>query len=192
VLVLFDDALALLRDVVRQDRWILASDVHRHVLGRPDLPVGVRVRRAHLLAAVLEDLHVADPWVGHQLRVLIRPDLDDPLDRVERQLAEAEVVARRVADDAARPVLAVLRRNQRRVVVREDERLLVLRVPLAARALVARAEVAARVVLVQPLACDFVHVSLPRPLRALRRDEHPFAAERVVSSVRVHAHTFAE
>jgi len=150
--------------------------------------MGMRVRRAHHLPAVLEDLHVADPRVGEQLGVLLGPDVDHALDRVRRQVAQAEVVARRVAHDAARPILAVTFRNERGEVVREHERAVVVPVAHAAGALVARAEIAGRVLFRQPLGRHALDLSLPRSLRPLRRHQHPLAAQRVEAPVGMDGH----
>jgi hypothetical protein len=163
---------------------LLARDVHRHVLGRPDLAVRVRVARTHRGAAVLEDLDVADARVGAELLDLLRPDLDDPLDGLLRQRAEVEVVPRRVADDAAGAVLARALGDERRKVVREHEGAVVVRVPDAARARVPGAEVAGPIVLRQLLARRRLDLPLPRAAAPLRRDEHPLARERVPPPVR--------
>ena len=116
----------------------------------------MRVRSAHRRAAVLEDL---DPAIAlAELRGLRRPEVDDAAHISRRQLADADVVARREAQHPARalftfsPQQAALDVCVGRVgtecgeVVREDERAGVVGVGLAVGARVARAQVARRVV----------------------------------------------
>ena len=166
---------------------------------RPDLPVRVRVRAAHQLALVLERLH--PPVAGAQRRRLRRVRVDHRRDVGGRHLGQRQIVARREADHAARaphalrpeqrPAVGVVDRAvgvlQRREVVVEHERAAVARVGDAARALVARAEVAAGIVR-RPLAARRRLVTpLPRPLRALGRHQHPLAGQRVEAAVRPRA-----
>src|SRR5690606_10740331 len=69
--------------------------------------------------------------------------------------------------------LQVRGRQQRRIVVGEHERFAVVRVNCAARAFVAGAGVAGRVVPWLPLGTRFLDLALPRTLGPLRRDQHP-------------------
>jgi hypothetical protein len=72
-----------------------------------------------------------------------------------------------------------------RIVVREDERVLVGRVLCAARARVSRAEVARQVVARRRGHGRRFSLALPGALGAVRRDEDVLARERVNASVRV-------
>ena len=98
VVVLLDDPLPLVVQVVEQDSGtleslLLARDDRGHVLGRPDLPVRVRIARAHLRSSIFEDLDMSDVRVCAELLVLLRPGLDDLLDRFYRKVSETEVMA---------------------------------------------------------------------------------------------------
>ena len=92
------------------------------MLGRPDLTVRMRIARTHLLAAVFEDLDMADARVCAELPRTARSCLDDVLQRGEWELAEAEIMAWRITHDPADSVLAVAFRDERRDVVREHVR----------------------------------------------------------------------
>jgi hypothetical protein len=79
----------------------LARGVRGHGALRPHLPVRVRVAGAHHLAAVLEQLHVADLGARAQLGRLLRPQVDHAAHRGLAQRREGQVVPRREADHAA-------------------------------------------------------------------------------------------
>ena len=116
---------------------------------------------------------------------------------VGRHPAERQVVARREADDAADTTFAfgteeaVLHgrlgrvRPERREVVVEDERGVVVGVPMAVRPDVARAEIA--IGEIGRSVVDDLRLlgAEPRPERAARGDQHPLVDERVVPAVRV-------
>ncbi len=173
------------------------------MLGGPDLAVRVRVARAHHRAAVLEDLHVADPGAAGQLGVLLGPDVHHAPDRVTsisasvrswrgekqttRQMPRSLSATGAGAYRAHSRVDAYPRRRvgqQRGVVVVEHEGRGVVRVAHAAGALVAGAEVARRVVGRALLGGRMLDLALPGALRAVRRDQHPLAGERVEPAVR--------
>ena len=73
--------------------FLLARDDRGHVLGRPDLPVRVRIAGPHLRSSIFEDLDMSDVRVCAELLVLFCPGLDDPLDRCRGKVSETEVVA---------------------------------------------------------------------------------------------------
>ena len=208
MLVRLDDprAVRLLRRDVEQQRAarprvvralgrVLRGDGRRQRRPGPDLPVRVRVGGAHRLAPVLEHLDpaVLPPEVGR----LLRPQVDDAAHVGRRHLREREVVARREADDPARPLLALgaqqpvlerrvaRRRPERREVVGEHEGRVVGRVRLAVRPRVAGAQVAGRVEGRAGLDLRPLLAALPRPVRPAGRHEHPLVAQRVVAAVRL-------
>ena len=183
--------------VVGALRLPLAGRHERHGALRPDLAVGVRVARPHRLPLVLEDLDVRDVVARAELLVLRRPQVHDAAHGGELHVGERLVVARREAEHAAGARLVVRdeqpidvhRRTpaaggERGEVVLEDEGLGVLGVAVPADALVAGAEVAGRVVGRPPRDRGLLDLPLPRSLGAVRRDEHPLAAERVEAAVR--------
>ena len=106
--------------------------------GRPDLPVRMRVRAAHDLAAVLEDLHGADLSQAAERDRLFDPDVDDPLDVGDVHSGKRQIVTGRETHDPAdagltlgdeQPLLdpRVWRIGlQRREIIVEDERVLVV------------------------------------------------------------------
>lgn len=154
----------------------------------------MRIGGPHLGTPVLEDL---DPPVGRaELRRLLRPDVDHIPYRFSADVRERQVMAPAEADHPARAgfalgdeeaVLDALRAaigSERGEVVREDEGRVVLRVPGAARALVAGAQVALGVVRRPGIARRRLDLALPRTLGALRGDEDPLIGERVVASMR--------
>src|SRR5205085_448437 len=113
-------------------------------------------------------------------------------DLLRLQLGERQVMSRAVADyardafrraDAVRRVRRVqLRRRvgaDARVVVVEDEGLLVTRVGLAAHAMVAGAEVAGGVVHGRSLLFARDRLAAPRPVLPVRRNNNPLLAQRV-------------
>ena len=153
----------------------------------PDLPVGMRVRGAHRLAAVLEDL---DPLVVRpELGRLRGPDVDHGPDVGLRHQGKGHVVARREAQHPAGsglalgPQQAVVDplggdlRPQGGVVVGEHERPVVGRIDQTVRPGVRRAQVAGRVVGHVGRPARWVLAAQPRPARPLGRDEHPLVDE---------------
>ena len=99
MVVLLDDPLPFVVQVVEQDSgtlesFLLSRNNRRHMLGRPDLPVRVRIARAHLCSSIFEDLDMSDVGMCAELLILLCPGLDDPLDRWRRKVSETEVVAR--------------------------------------------------------------------------------------------------
>ena len=118
------------------ERGTLAQRLAGNRFGRPDLPVRVRIAGAHHRAAIFENLHVADPGIRRESRVLFNPGFDD-MPNVRRVHArQREIVPRRKTDDAADAAFRRRRekpvrsrrlagrhsRHQRRVVIVEDER----------------------------------------------------------------------
>ncbi len=136
----------------------LVLDFIRHDAGRPDLPVRMRIARAHHLAAILEDQHVSEVATRIELGELRSPGTHDACCFLLRQVAERQIVPRRIAQHAAF-ARDRLRREQSlafracitcriecRKVVRENVRLRVLQIHSTVRALVAGTQIALRIV----------------------------------------------
>src|SRR5207245_10755114 len=136
-----------------------------------------------------------DVGTAAQPLVLLGPDVDHAPNVGARHVREGEIVSRGKADDAAgtrlaardqqvvlevdlRRGLARLARAQGSEVVLEDERAGVRGIADAARAFVPRAEVAGGVVGRTVLWRPSLDLALPRALRTMRGDEHPFPGER--------------
>ena len=163
---------------------------------RPDLAVRMRVRAAHDLAAVLEDLDGGDVSARAEIDRLFDPDVDDALDVGDVHLRQRQVVARREAEHAAeagfafrheQPVLAPLRRRvrvERGEVVVEHERVPIVRIARAVGAEVAGTEIAIRIMGDRRRGGDRLALALPRALHPVRRDERPFAGQRIEAAVR--------
>ena len=156
----------------------------------------MRVRAAHDLAAVLEDLHRADVGAPAEIDRLLDPGVDHPLDVADLHLGDRQVVAGREAQDPAdagfalgdeEAVLDPLSRSvaaQRGEIVVEHEGVRVVGVLSAVRSHIAGAEVAGRVVGGQPGRGNRLAPALPRALHAMRRNQHPFAGQRVEPAMR--------
>ena len=167
------------------------------VAARPDLTVRVRVAGAHRGAAILEDLHRVDLVHGAERHILLAPAGDHMGDVVDGEASHRKVVAGGIADHPADTgfgagddqsaavdrVMADARLQGREVVV-EDEGVGVVGIAVAVRAPVARAEVAVRVVGERRRCRRPLGLADPRPLVAVRRDQHPFAGQRVEPTMR--------
>ena len=107
--------------------------------------------------------------------------------RVQRRIGKGGMGEVMAARDEQIGVIACGFRGllrQRRKIIVEDENALVLRVARAPGAHVAGAKIAIRVVscglrLLRPL-----HLPLPGSVRAMRRNQHPLARERIQAAVR--------
>jgi len=166
--------------------------------GGPDLAVWMGVAGAHHRAAVLEDLHVLDPVVGAQLLVLAHPGVDDGADLFAGHAGQGErvvgVVAEDLAEAACRHGAEKLRglRSGRRgrigqesgVIVYKGEHAVVGRIDRTAGTVVAGAEVAFRIVGDAGRRGFLAHFALPRPLRAMGRNQHPRLPQRIPAPVR--------
>ena len=205
-----DDALAarelLLEIVEEQDpaaleeifglRSRLLLELVRQMARRPDLAVRMRVRAAHDLAAVLEDLDGSDAFARAEVDRLLDPGVDHPLDVGDLHLRQRQIVAGREAENPAeagfafrheKPVLDPLRRRvgvKRGEIVVEHEGVRIVRVARAVGADVARAKIAVRVVSQRRRRGDRLALALPRPRHPMRRDERPFAGQRIEAAVR--------
>src|SRR5918996_2860437 len=84
---------ALTRMLLRHFRW--------HARARPNLPMWMRIARAHHRATVFENLHVADLVSRSELRAFSSPKVNDEPNVLSLHLCEREVVPRRKTDDAA-------------------------------------------------------------------------------------------
>ena len=166
MLVLDDDPIPFGFHIVGKNRsppevFLLSRDDRRDMLGRPDLTVRMRIARTHLLAAVFEDLHMADARICAELRVLLGPCLDDVLQRREWELAEAQIMAWRITNNPADSVLAVAFRDERREVVREHVRACVAGVALTSAAAVTGTEVTGAVMRRQLIPRGRIDLPLP-------------------------------
>ena len=166
---------------------------------RPDLAVRVRVGAAHHRTLVLEHLHpsVACAEFGR----LVRPTVHHGAHFCRRKFRQGRRMVLRPADHAAltahrlrgeerilpvaRPRFVGRRRIlQRGKIIGEHERSAIVGVHSAAGACRTRTEMAARIVRHPRRDGRLVHLSQPRPLRALRRHQHPAAGERIAATVR--------
>src|SRR5207245_2334800 len=88
-------------------------------------------------------------------------------------------------DQQAVTVVGVERRPglERGEIVVEDEGRSIVGIAYAAGAWIARAKIAGGVVLRLSGNGLFFHLTLPGPLRAVRRHQHPFARERIEAAV---------
>ena len=86
---------------VRRGRLVLSPDVRRHEREGVDLPVRMGQRDADLLAAVLEDEDVLDVRPRRQLRVAVRPDIDEQPSLALRHRCQRAGVVGGVDDDLA-------------------------------------------------------------------------------------------
>ena len=147
---------------------------------RPDLAVRSRIARPHLLASILEDLHVVDGRAGADGFILLGPGIHHRANGSRIHPRQREVVARREADYLANTRLSPCDKQIafpelafRRVwlqsgkVVLEDECRLILRVTNSTGSGVPRAEVAIRVVRNPRGSRTALLFTLPRPLRAV-------------------------
>ena len=163
---------------------------------RPHLAVRVGIGASHRRALVLEDL---DPAVAlAQLGRLRAPGIDHLAQRRQRQLRERLRMVGREADHAAGAARAHALEQRvgsgRRVgrvgrqcgeVVLEYIAALVVGIAFAVDARVPGAQVAAGVVGRPRGAVDGLLLPLPGALGAVRRYQHPVAAERIVAAVRM-------
>ena len=163
---------------------------------RPDLPVRMRIAGAHRGAAVLEDLHRVDVVMRAERARTARARLRRHARGPRRHARHGEVVARRIADHpadagfrlgddqpAAIDRVMADRRLERREVVVEDEGVRVVGIDGAVGAAVARAEIAWRVVRRRRGRRGPLRLACPGALVAMRRDQHPFAGERVEAAM---------
>ena len=156
---------------------------------------------AHDLPLVLEDL---DPGVLRaEVAALPHPCADDTTDRLRGHPCERQVVPGRKTDHAALATNGLGGQKVRRVrreesfplpdlgwqqggeIVWENVRLGVVRVYGPAGPLVAGAQVALRIMRRAAVATRALHLSLPRPLRAVGRHQNPISRETVESAVRI-------
>src|SRR5258708_5179583 len=160
----------------------------------------MRIARAHHLAAVLENLHVADSGDQGKLRELRSPRADDLFDFGQAHAGQRQIVPRREAHDAADARLALGYQQalvlniqvpwgriffQRGEVILEDKCGKVLRIARPTRALIARTKIAGGIVL-RPLSrWHRFNRALPGTLGAMRGDQYPFASESIEPPVRL-------
>src|SRR3990170_3983281 len=157
--------------------------------------MGVRVGRAHDLAAVLEHL---DPLVlATELDGFICPDIDHVTNGIGRHQRQGQVVAGAETQNVTGAFLALGQKEavldplgrgpwtKGREVIREDVGRVVDRVSLAACADVAGAQIAVWVERGQCLSSGRLAPSLPGAARATGRNEDPLVKEWVVAAVRL-------
>ena len=127
---------------------------------------------------------------------LIDPHIDDQAQLGNAHARNRQVMARRKAAYAAQAALAVgdqqitfLDRDflriwqQGREIVVENEGRGVVRILFPACTRISGTEIAGWVIVWRIFERSFLYFALPGPLRAVRRDEHPFARERVEAPV---------
>ena len=124
----------------------LLLELVRQMARRPDLAVRMRVRAAHDLAAVLEDLDGGDAFARAEVDRLLDPGVDHALDVGDLHLRQRQIMAGRKAENPAEagfafrheePVLDPLRRRvgmKRGEIVVEHEGVRIVRIARAARA----------------------------------------------------------
>src|SRR5215469_9043955 len=79
----------------------LARDLTRDGLSGPDLTVWMRIAASHHLAAVFEDLHVADSGARHQMFELVGESVDNGPNPAGAHPGQREAVVRRETYHAA-------------------------------------------------------------------------------------------
>src|SRR5438105_4879687 len=177
-------------------RFIFACGKIRERSVRPNLAMGMRVAGAHEFAAIFENLYVADPGNLRERGKLFGPSIDHAAQFAGVHSWNGEIVARGKAQDAAQSavgsgdeqtIFLVLQRlgfgQERTKVVLEHIRFRVSRRLSAAGALVSRAQITAGVVSDRRSRRRLLYFSLPGALGALRRDQEPFAQERIEAFV---------
>ncbi len=158
----------------------------------------VRIAGSHHLAAIFENLHVANHRHPAQFGILRCPGIDHQLEIRRRHARYGQIVARRKTGYPADARLTF--RNQQPFAVRgldrcawqhrgevvvEYEGAGVVGITRAARSRVTRAEIAARVIRRLGLLLVFLHLPLPGSLRAMRRDQHPRSVQDIKAAMRV-------
>src|SRR2546421_10655391 len=143
---------------------------------RPNLAVRMRIARAHHLAAVLEDLHVINPWNFPKRAVLFDPAVHDGAQFRDAHSRNSEIMARRKTHHAADSLLhspnkqaARIKlelpdvRQHRRVIVIKSVRFRITWRLRSARALITRAQIAVRIERDRRRSYELFHFPLPRP-----------------------------
>ncbi len=163
----------------------------------PDLAVRVRIAAADQLSTIFENFDVTDPGDGAELAMLGGPDVDDFAEVIDAHARDGEIVARRKADDAADATLgtgndqagvvdlSVSRTGEKGgIVVVENKRGGIGGIFGAASAGICGAKIAGRIVRDSGRHGGFGDLAEPGSLGTVRRDQHPFAEQRIPAAVR--------
>ena len=182
----------------RQLRYLLLDHFVGKRMARPDLAVRMRIAGAHHGAAIFEDLYVVDGRVGAEFSILLDPRVHNLAQVGQLHTGDSQVMARRetyypadarlgFGDEEPLALETVWRRPrfERCKIVIEDECRCVVRISFSAGARVAGAEVALRIVIRLAGGLVFLQLPLPGSLRAVRRNQHPFASQWIEAAVRV-------
>ena len=179
---------------------LLGSHLGGNAAAGPDLAMRMRIAGAHHLAAILEDLHVADVGQAAQVGVLRGPHVHHQREIRHAHARHGQIVPRRKAAHAAdarlaggdQQAVAILDglggrgRQQRRKIVIEDKRAGVRRIAHAARARIAGAKVAVGIVL-RLRGAGAVFSTWPCQGRcgAVGRHQDPRSIQQIEAAVRV-------
>ena len=156
----------------------------------------MRIRRAHHLAPILENLHRGDVGQIAERDRLLDPDVDHALDVGDRHAGQRQIVTRGKAQNAATSRFAfgdkqtiafhIGRRVslQRLKIIVEHEGVRVVGIAGAAHAQVARTKIAVGVMGERCRRRFRLALALPGALRAVRRHQDPFAGQRIETAVR--------
>ena len=158
----------------------------------------MRVACAHHLAPVLENLHMRNPRHGSKLFELGRPRPHYSSDLVDTHARERQVMAWSKAHHAAdslfalgdqQPFSSYVEASQRRIffqsgkVVLKDKRGIILRIQDSTRSLIARTQVAGGIISRALDRGRCFNQALPRPLRPVRRYQHPLLRDAADASL---------
>src|ERR1700730_675306 len=179
-----------LRFPIRPERSQLLFRQNRHRCVRPNLAVRMRIARSHQRTAVLKNLHVAHPIDPSQAPELLSPHENHVTNLSERHPWNRQIMSRRKTDHPANPLLRArheqtafiffkrsrIRQKGREIIIK-SECAGVLRISGAVRPFISRAQVASRIVSRQIRPCRLLHPPKPRPLRSMRRNQHPLARQ---------------
>ena len=183
-------------EITKRSQFLL--EFVRQSLVRPDLAMWMWIARAHHLAAILENLNGGDPVPGAKFEILVSPRVDHAPNLRDTHACDRQAVIRQEAYDTADAALRL--RDQKALLVRlklldirlerseiivEDERALVYRVADSAGAGISRTKITIRIVVNGGGRRRFLHLTLPRTLRSMRRHEHPFPSEGVQTAMRL-------
>src|ERR1700690_254043 len=158
----------------------------------------MRIARAHHRAAILENLDVSNPGNARERFEFTGPHIDNLAHSPESHPRDAEVMARRETNHAANPGLragheqsrlvyfaSVGLRKKRRVVVVKNESTRVIGIFGAAGSRVAGTQITSGIVSGPIGRCRLIDLAEPWSLAAMRRDQHPFARQRIPAAMRI-------
>ena len=157
----------------------------------------MRIARSHQLAAIFENLHMADPGNLAKRGILLGPAIHDGAQFLMTHSRNCQIVPRRKTHDAAdsrfglrgeQTSLVKLRSftsgQQRRIIVVENARSRVLRCLRSTGTAIPWAQITARIERACRRNLRLLDFSQPRPLRAMRGHQNPLAQQRIETLVR--------